>query len=462
MQLNRPTVDPTDATHATGDERQYDSALATLLANTPPERMSTTVFVDPGAFSGGPGRVVRRILGINIDRHAPKFPWRPRRADQTGRGDQPGVDDWLPHLNTDQIAQLIATTSRSDDTRVRAPGCVGVRGDVGVAGFSSDTEILTRRGWRNVADLPVSADVLVRTHDGAAEWRKVLGQRHAYFNGKLMHFAGRSVDLVVGQDHGLLARRRMAPGRFTPWQLVAAGDVYGTYNWQLSREILWLGNDAQTIWGFPAAPLLRFLGAYLGDGSCYVNKGGYVVKLAAIRERKLESHRLFIEDLGFRPNYDGKSWCFHSKSLFVRLKPLGHCDQKYIPTFIKDLRPGLLELLWEGLFASDGTQMTDTYKTTSPRLADDVQEVLYKAGAAAIVRMESVEQLNRTRYGRGRTILAKRPMFVVRRSDIHTTPKIAPRQHRLVPYSGLIHRLIVDGLYIFIRRQGKASWCGSS
>ena len=331
--------------------------------------------------------------------------------------------------------------------------------------FSADTEILTRDGWRTFDKIVIGTEVLTMNQEGMAEWQQVVRHQAYAYAGDLIHFDGKSIDLMVTPDHHVYVDRRSnsRTNRWRGWQRQKASEVYGRYNYRMSRQVNWEGEDIAEVLAFGSCEFdtntfLSFLGMYLGDGSCYKNKGGYVIKIAAIKDGWRESVKETIEALGFSPNYDGRSWRFFSKDLYEFLHPLGHKTEKSIPRQLKNLPPYRLRFLLDGLMQADGNEQTRTYTTTSKQLADDVQELMFKVGSAAIVRQVGTDT---PREWRGREFAPKHPVYKVRQAFTSLMPKIRPSTHQCVPYNGMVYDVTVPNHIIFVRRNGKPVWSGN-
>ncbi len=334
--------------------------------------------------------------------------------------------------------------------------------------FSDDTEILTRQSWKLIRDVQVGDQVLGMSKDGIAEWQMVERKQEYVYEGNLLHFGGKSIDLLVTPEHKLLVRKRIierknTKGRYTDWFTIRAGELAGKYNYEMMRKVSWRGMDIgdQIEIGkvsFPTDAFLEFLGLYLGDGSSYMSKGGYLIKIAAFKKREVKIVADVLQRLGVRHNRSDRGYQFFSKALYQVVNPLGHSHEKYIPDWVKELPPVRLEKLLFGLMNSDGNNQTETYTTVSKRLADDVQEVMFKAGYAAIVRVAKPEP---AREYRGHIFQSNYPVYKVRLGRSHLTPKIHPKIEKEVPYEGMVYDVTVPGHLIFVRRNGKAVWSGN-
>jgi len=338
--------------------------------------------------------------------------------------------------------------------------------------FSDDTEILTPNGWQLIKNVNIGEEVLGMNDGGEAEWQPVLKKQIYIHDGPMIHFDGKSLDLLVTPEHKVFVRRRSTSrirgtqqlrSYKTNWHTLEASKIVGKYNHEMLRKVNWQGvdiDDCITLgkYQFQTDTFLEFLGLYLGDGSCYVNKRGYLIKIAAFKERELTVGHEILTKLGVRFRRTETGYQFFSKPMYEILHPLGHAPEKYIPAWVKNLPPHRLERVLYGLMNSDGNLETETYTTTSKRLADDVQEIIFKAGFAAIVRQVTDDSEHELK---GKKFKSTRPAYKVRLTRIHLDPKISPKTHKEVEYRGLVYDVTVPGHLIFVRRNGKPVWSGN-
>ncbi len=330
--------------------------------------------------------------------------------------------------------------------------------------YSADTEILTPHGWQTFDNLLIGSLVMtMNPNTNIAEWQPIERKQTYVYEGELIHFNGRNIDLLVTLEHEVLVSSRN-PRRnlWSDYKKIQAKNVYGKYNYRMTRYMHWRGEDIDdTIkigkHTFSTNTFLNFLGTYLGDGSVYISNGGYVIKIAAMTEHDINRVQALINELGVKPNYDGRSWCFFSKDLYNLLKPLGHAHEKYIPYAYKNLPPNRLQHLLRGLMESDGAASTQTYTTISKQLADDVQEIIFKVGTAAIVRKVKAQQKGLKEGG----FKGNYPVYKVRQATTQFMPKINPAIHKRVPYNGVVYDVTVPNHIIFVRRNGKPVWSGN-
>lgn len=324
--------------------------------------------------------------------------------------------------------------------------------------MSSDTEVLTRQGWRMLSDVFIGQEVLTRRDDGLAEYRSIENKQERYFSGDLLHFNGRSVNQLVTPDHRLPVWKRIG-GNSEPchkWEIRSADSIFGKHNYSLDRYVRWESQEPKTIHvagrDYDACDFLYFFGCWLGDGSAFRgNDGGYHIKLAVVtKERKRTAFASALEKLGIRAAIQARGFHFYNKDLCLWLKQFGHAKDKFIPRWVLGLGPKSLTHLLHGLLDSDGTVSTSTYTTASKQLADDVQELMYKCGFAAIVR-----EVYSDRFGK------ESRAYKIRLSNKHMAPKIRPGCHEKIPYHGMVYDITVPNHVFFCRRNGKASWTGN-
>lgn len=324
--------------------------------------------------------------------------------------------------------------------------------------LSDDSEILTADGWIPMADVQVGDRVLTRREDGVAEYQPVEAKQERPYQGNMLHFAGRSVDQLVTPDHKLFVWRRNSRQNSYEGMTIEAREVFGKHSYSFDRQVAFYGDaldDQIDVGGqtFPRPAFLRFLGCWLGDGSAYrAQDGGYVVKLAAVtKERKFDYYERVLKGMGIdNARRTDRGWQFYNKGLCRYLMRFGHAKEKFIDRRWMNMPPEDLGLLLDGLVESDGNRETMTFTTTSRQLADDVQELVFKSGAAAIVR-EIEEEINGHQF----------TAYKVRVCETHMAPKMPPKNHKLIPYDGMVYDVTVPNHVFFMRRNGKASWTGN-
>lgn len=204
----------------------------------------------------------------------------------------------------------------------------------------------------------------------------------------------------------------------------------------------------------PMETWLKFLGAYLSDGYTYISKKGYKVILTCFKKKKVDYYESILKEMPFHYTRTEKGFNIESKQLCLYLRQFGRSYEKYIPKEIKELSPKYLRILIDSLMRGDGNVETSTYTTTSKQLADDIQEIIFKAGYTAIIR--TIPPKVRT-IG-NRPVIGKRNAFKIRVAYNRGTPKLAPAHFSTIKYDGYVYDVTVPNHVIFVRRNGKPCW----
>ena len=347
--------------------------------------------------------------------------------------------------------------------------------------MSEDTEILAKTGWKLLKDVIVGEQVLTLNPDtGFAEYQPVQDTQAYYFNGDLLNFKSRYVDQLVTPQHrmwtGKRARQvvpagdgrkdkqkgvqRQATDRWD-WGFSEAKDIFGKWNYYLSRDVRWNGVEPPKTVSFgryeiPFDAWCKFIGAWMGDGSAFYQEGGnYVIKLAVVtKDSKREYFRGILNDMGVNYQQTPYGFEFRSKAICDYLQPYKYAKKKHLPQEIKQLPPYYLSLVIEGMMRSDGNLECSTYGSASSRLVDDFQEIAIKAGFAAT---------SWTTEGFSEFTQAHSVQYKCRVSNPRSTPnKLLPSNQEKVPYAGFVYDVTVPNHIFMSRRNGRASWTGNS
>jgi UDP-glucuronate decarboxylase len=337
--------------------------------------------------------------------------------------------------------------------------------------FSADTDVLTRGGWKPFPEVTSEDEILTRRPDGGMEYHRpseVIRQRYV---GELIGFRNSKIDLLVTPNHKMLVRQRDAEG----YRLVEAYRDIRWHRAEMLKSGQWVGEE-KAVFHLPLVanaktpqhatiPMdlwLEFLGYFLSEGCTYCQQrvttaaGGksyptraYLVFISQSlkHEEQRSKIRHCLRALGYRFQEEPAQFRIASKQLWSYLRRFGKARQKYIPRELFELSQRQLRILLDALLLGDGSADGRKYWSISPALFDGVQEILLKLGAAgAVYRKEP-----------NRSVWAVRAL--TNETKDFLTP-LYPRRH-VEWYDGFVYCVTVPNHVIYVRRNGKALWCGN-
>ena len=162
----------------------------------------------------------------------------------------------------------------------------------------------------------------------------------------------------------------------------------------------------------------------------------------------------------------------YSKQLYELFKQFGdRAINKYIPDNIFELSRESLMYLFKWLMWGDGhvkNAKPVSYTTISKQLADDMQRLCLHIGFAANINTKMIDSCIRTRAGVSYDYF--RSCYDVRIITTKLEPEVNHAQVKkqkiqkeyFVERNDPVYCIEVPGHVIYVRRNGKACWCGNS
>ena len=209
----------------------------------------------------------------------------------------------------------------------------------------------------------------------------------------------------------------------------------------------------------PMDDWLAFLGIWLAEG--WTSDRSFQVGVSQVVPRKGQMIEPLLQRLPFRFRKVKNGWKCYDKRLWSYLKPLGQALTKFVPEEVKELSARQLNILFDAMCLGDGNRQPNgfrIYYTSSPKLADDVQEILLKIGRIGLVK---------SRKPRARGIGLRRfkethPCYEVVERIQKTVAWLDRRDTRRVNYEGNVYCVTVPYHTLYVRRNGKPLWCGNT
>jgi hypothetical protein len=339
--------------------------------------------------------------------------------------------------------------------------------------YSDDTEVLTKQGWKlfkNLTDTDILATLNPNNH--YLEWQQVQQKFEYDYNGYLNHYHFRGVDLLVTDNHNMYVGKLHSDlDKTDAWQLVESKDCPKYIH--IKKNAKWKGEEVENIkigqhiismdlW-------LEFLGYFISEGhTCNHKKvmsNGDIkyYGLVGISQNKKESREIMQNCVNKLPFRFSSNMVSYDKNLYNELKIYGKAHQKYIPNYIKNLSSRQQKIFFEAMMLGDGSRSYGkiNYYTSSKKLADDMQELILKIGLAADII--EVNRIGRDNGKNGQKNITRHKEYRLNIKEISLTP----REHNgttplLLPYQGKIYCATVPNHIMYVRRNGRAVWCGNS
>ena len=268
----------------------------------------------------------------------------------------------------------------------------------GSPGLDPRTTLLTRAGWKPVAE--VTRDDEVATLDrrtDALEYQRPTRLHSGRYEGPMYLLDTQVLDLLVAPHQRLWVAR---PG--SAYRAVTAAAFHASKNeWQFKKDCTWAGVErewmefepfdrytsrTQYLDRVPMDDWLEFLGYYLSEGRAYRNpaSGADLVQVSQFRTSDAwQAIHDNLERLGLRARYNQEDQRFEIYSLWLHgvLAPLGDSYTKHIPAYVQELAPRQLRIFLDAYLAGDGHLGASwEYGSSSQRLAFDVSVVCLKLG----------------------------------------------------------------------------------
>ncbi|OIO24625.1 hypothetical protein AUJ14_05845 [Candidatus Micrarchaeota archaeon CG1_02_55_22] len=373
--------------------------------------------------------------------------------------------------------------------------------ETGMSCYDPETEVLTRDGWKRVAD--VGKSDLVCTLDSKTEkivYQKPLNLFSYSYVGKMYRVKTKRVDLLVTPNHKLL----YAPCDFRnkpKLSLKKAEDLFGKSK-RFKKDGIWAGSSPDTFVlpgltmrhgsrhysgtrykqpkNVPIIPWLKFFGFWIAEGWTTNEKNGrYNIYLANSDATLLGEFELILQEFGYHVyKYLNRGILVLRVSdcqLYTYLKQFGKASEKHVPVDVKSLSKELLQIFLDYYIKGDGHKYGRSGKglsatTSSMRLRDDLQEIALKLGISAYYKLgrKKGTPITSLPCARGSRYLQAHDTWVVYfiRKNLHavlpSTIKKGAASESWVDYAGQVYCLEVPNHVLYVRRNGIPVWCGNS
>mgnify|MGYP002629914855 CR=1 FL=1 len=337
--------------------------------------------------------------------------------------------------------------------------------------FDPEHDVLTRTGWKPVADVTQSDEVAtLNPKTDELEYHQPTDVfRYELENENLYELKSQQVDTLVTLNHRLYIQ----PRDHTNFELLPAGEVRGK-RVRFKKDAGWAGSTPGTVLGYETLDFMRFLGFYLAEGN--LEKTDYRIVIHQTKSEGRAWFQALTDRLGMHVVVRPDRFIIYKKALWQYLKALGNRSwNKRLPLSVLEFGPAAHRAVWDGFVEGDGTTTVSGQQvaiTTSPVLRDQLQEVALKAGWSANWKEQKDGEIGSTKVIKktGQALTKRRTCYHVRMIRAKNRPQInhghAKTQNgqseRVVQYTGSVHCVTVPNHVLYVRRNGKPHWSGNS
>jgi thymidylate synthase ThyX len=251
--------------------------------------------------------------------------------------------------------------------------------------YDEETDVLTRNGFKRWSEVTVNDELASVDPDTMEiEYLKPIKLISEPYNGPMYKVDRNRIDMLVTPNHRLFAWPRHLVGEFVTrkYQLIPAELLKDKCYKVKLGGLKWNGDVIDTLYGYPAKPLLKLFGFFIGDG--YIEEHmRNAIQFHLRKSRKIEFLYELCSELGLNlsANKGGKFYItgenHHGSIGDLMAKCYDEHREKQIPQELFDLDASLLMYLYDGLLNSDGSvgKTGEVYDTTSVKLVDQIQHL---------------------------------------------------------------------------------------
>jgi len=360
----------------------------------------------------------------------------------------------------------------------------GIDYAMGFLCYDKETQVLTDKGWKYFRNLSYRDKVLtLNPLNHNIEYQRPTEIISNEYEGDLIHFKNKYTDLLVTPNHRMYVKKRDKDNEF---KFLRADYLEKLYQFQFKKNGKWKGKDldyfylpkikktqgCNLIEKIPMDLWIEFLGYYIAEGSTQYKKKthNYVVKISQSKKSKYYSKmESCIKKLGLNYyKHPSGDFFLSNKQLYSYLKSLGKSYEKYIPREFLNLSKRQLQILWNSIYAGDGTHFTKVktqgISTSSHRLASDLQELLLKIGYCGDIRLVREKGSKQYFKKEDRYIVARHNHYIIFKNTHYINPVYSKNYNKTkrIYYKGKVYCCSVPNEILYVRRNGVAVWCGNT
>ncbi len=333
--------------------------------------------------------------------------------------------------------------------------------------YDEETEVLTDMGWKFFKNL-VGYEKIYSLNPKTNKTEYLFPDYYQKHNvqGYLLQYNSPTIDLKVTPDHNLYWKPtwKSSKYRLSPANKVKAKRIKfkkdGKFTGNKPPVFVFEGRDdikkMPYKYSLPKTvcmtPFVAFMGWYLSEGCVVKHKKGrgYRINISQSPYSKHLSHLYKVLDLmRIKYSHSGHNIVFNDCRIYKYLEQFGKSKDKFIPDEIKGLNWKLLRVFLDSYCRGDGSKNGTGWQitTASKQMADDLQEIIFKAGYCSSILNGGQLQPGRNTY----------IVSLTKPKDFDYLSK-----SKRVFYIGWVYDVSLPKYHVMlVRRNGKAVWSGN-
>lgn len=321
------------------------------------------------------------------------------------------------------------------------------------------TDVLTDQGWKRFADLDGSERLLTmdaQTHE--AYYDKPVKLVSKPYSGPMHYYSAKGLNYAVTPDHTMLYGQRKH-GKPLDWRTQERQEIATWSNKCVKKVIDWTQSDDPAL----TDDWLTFLGWFGSEGS--INKDLTRVCITQSAEREAYQ-RIFAlcERLGFNPKKHGDHVLINSTKLARELAQWGRTQLvRRVPDFVRNASARQIGVYLDAYAEGDGYWhgTREVIYTSSPQMADDLQELILKTGMPSVVSKRELAG-KQTTFPDGHVATSSVDGYVVTRPYRSSNAKMYNENEQVNHYEGMVYCATMPKDHLlFTRRNGYTMWSGN-
>ncbi len=295
---------------------------------------------------------------------------------------------------------------------------------------------------------------------------------------EMISFKSKVFDVLVTPNHKMLYMTDWNyRSRKKKLNFKSAEDFLTSNSGVFYRSCEWQGENPDTVkFGSKMVQFnqyIRFMAWYLSDGWTYEKQNQVGIAQSATKsvETREEIHSLLHEMGYIKHSHGERGFVIHNKELTTELLQYGKCNNKFIPEIIKIARMDMIKLFLETYVKADGYLKGDNkwknnifrdnmvFFTTSKRMADDIGELILKAGMRPSFRLQKGK--DKIVHHKNGEYKGNFDIWVITSCFAQYAIRRGMKIER-VPYNDMTYCVELEKYHtLWMRRNGKTKWIGN-